>query len=127
MDWTKVTVDLSAYDHKEIYVALQYISPTIEGVVMMVDDIQVKSGAEVLTVQKKRRTCCCLLPRDVKHHFRLTDYRSKVLQYFRAALYDSGTIGTDYYRIPLTAYPTGVYMARVQTDKGTKTLKFVVK
>ena len=45
VDWTKVTVDLSAYDHKEIYVALQYISPTIEGVVMMVDDIQVKSGA----------------------------------------------------------------------------------
>lgn len=41
LDWTKVTLDLSAYDNKDIYVALQYVSQVSKGVVMMVDDIQV--------------------------------------------------------------------------------------
>lgn len=127
-DWTKVTVDLSAYDHKEIYVALQYISRTIEGVVMMVDDILVKSGA--VGIDNTENTA------DVQ--LSVTDGMLSVtsgspiigIRFYNISgqqLYDSGTIGTDYYRIPLTAYPAGVYMARVQTDKGTKTLKFVVK
>lgn len=128
MDWTKVTVDLSAYDHKEIYVALQYISPTIEGVVMMVDDIQVKSGA--VGIDSTEETTDVLL--SVTDGMLSITSGSPIIgvRFYNISgqqLYDSGTIGTDYYRIPLTAYPTGVYMARVQTDKGTKTLKFVVK
>lgn len=41
LDWTKVTLDLSDYNNKEVYVALQYVSQIAKGVVMMVDDINV--------------------------------------------------------------------------------------
>lgn len=44
-EWEEVTVDLSRYDNKNVYIALQYVSTSLEGVVMMVDDIEVLTGA----------------------------------------------------------------------------------
>ena len=41
VDWTKVEVDLCAYDNKQVYVAIQYIGEYLNNVVLMVDDKQV--------------------------------------------------------------------------------------
>ena len=41
VDWTKVEIDLSAYDNKQVYVAIQYIGQYLSNVVLMVDDIQI--------------------------------------------------------------------------------------
>ncbi len=43
-DWEKVTVDLSDYDGKEVYVALQYIGKPRANTCLMIDDLYVKTG-----------------------------------------------------------------------------------
>lgn len=42
-DWEKVVVDLSAYDNKEVYVALQYTGRPHASTCLMIDDLHVKT------------------------------------------------------------------------------------
>ena len=42
-DWEKVTVDLSDYDNKSVYVALQYIGRPHANTCLMIDDLHVKT------------------------------------------------------------------------------------
>lgn len=54
-EWEEVTVDLSAYDNRKVYVALQYIGRPVENTCLMIDDLNVvtsPTGAELITKEK---------------------------------------------------------------------------
>lgn len=127
VDWTKVTVDLNAYNNKEVYIALQYVSVMLEGVVMMVDDIRVKSDGVGIDHVENTEDIQLSVTEDMLTFTSAAQIRDiRLYDISGQQIYQSGRLTTDYYRLSLAPYPQGVYMACVQTAAGEKTMKFVV-
>lgn len=129
VDWTKVTVDLSQYDNKDVYVAIQYVSTIYKGVVMMVDDIAVKTDGVANGVDGVTET------QDVAMGYEdgyLTVRSAASID--KVAVYDAtgklvcqaDKLDTQIFRSSLDNCQNGIYMIRVQTAAGTTTRKLVI-
>lgn len=127
-EWTKVTADLSEYNNKEVYIAIQYVSKSFEGVVMMVDDIRIISdgvgvhnttaGNLHLWVNQKEKMLSISSEEPIEEIAIHKASGSKV--------YQSGDLIRSSFRLPLHAYEPGVYIACIRTATQTKVAKFVV-
>lgn len=127
-EWTKVTADLSEYNNKEVYVAIQYVSKSLEGVVMMVDDIRIISDGVGV-----RNATAGNLHLWVNQNEKMLSISSEEpieeIAIYKASgskVYQSGDLKTSSLRLPLHAYEPGVYIACLRTATQTKVVKFVV-
>ena len=125
-EWEEVSVDLSAYDGKDVYVALQYISTNTEGTVMMVDDIEVvtdltgtsistvgEDGGDI-TITSGRNGVSVNAAQEITHVY--------VYSPSGQIVYSAAPNATNY-DIPSSALTPGLYVVKAETANGSKTTK----
>lgn len=129
LDWTKVSIDLSDYDNKSVYVAVQYFSTVFQGVVMMVDDIRVVSDNVATGVET-------LPEADVQASVvdgTLSVTASQPIESVQVVDANGRTIhaitelNTAHYSHSLGHVAKGVYLVRVKTSHDSTVRKVVVK
>lgn len=126
-EWGEVNVDLSAYNGKKVYVAIQYISKCLEGVVMMVDDIEVKTGVTAIsdiTIDSGINVSTSADAIIIQSNPELTavslyDVSGKLL-------YNSHKTGNKV-SIPTTDLNQGVFIVKAITSTGERTVKVALK
>ena len=123
--WEEVSVDLSAYDNKAVYVALQYISTSAEGVVMMVDDIEVKTGTSGINANTIGGKAINITKTGgdivVNADCELTSV--KVFNVSGAQVYASDGTNSQSLTISASAMKPGLYIVKATTAEGEATAK----
>lgn len=131
LDWTKVEVDMSAYDNKQVYVAIQYIGTYGSNIVLMVDDIRITgdgtggiddlltdSDVAVYYMSAERM----LAIEAVSEISRIEVYNIQGQQVYLAA-----NVGKYAYRVPFSGMSGGVYVACITTEIGIVVKKIVLQ
>ena len=125
-EWEEVNVDLSAYDGKDVYVALQYISTNSDGTVMMVDDIEVITnlqgtsigsacnGGGDITISSGRNGVSINAGEEITHVYVYSPSGQMVYDY---------APGARSHAIPSSALQAGLYIVKAETANGSKTAK----
>lgn len=128
-DWTKVTVDLSQYDNSQVYLALQYFGTVFKNVVMMVDDINVKTDGILTGIETVAPGTLQVSAREGLLTVQASDaIRSiQVLDASGKTVHAASSLSTDFYRQQLGAATKGVYIVRVATDAGVTVRKMVIQ
>lgn len=130
VDWTKVVVDLSAYDNKPVYVAIQYIGEYLNNVALMVDDIQITGdgigGVDGLPTDGDVAVYYMPSERILAIEAASEISRIEVYNIQGQQVYLAANVGKCTYRVPLSGLTRGVYVARVTTPVGTVVKKFVL-
>ncbi len=130
-DWTEMTVDLSAYKGKEVYVAIHYIAE--DQYALMLDDIRVRKPGEAneQTVDLSRYVKS--YPNPVADVWTVTAYgldinRVEICNMQGGVVFRSaGNLATEAYRIDMSGFTPGLYMARVYTNAGVQVVKVTVQ
>lgn len=129
--WTQQVVDLSAYNGKEVYVAIRGVSE--DQWCLMIDDIEVsnpaglepKTDADVSAYVKS-------YPNPVSGVWTVTAYgleinRVELYNVLGSLVYRSGSLSTDVYRLNMEDFKSGLYTARVYTSSGVQSVKVSVR
>lgn len=127
-DWTKVTVDLSQYDNKDVYIAIQYCSTYLENYFMMIDDISVISDnvTGIGGIQKAGNLKVSSYG-GVLHITSDSAIGSvSVYDMAGAQVYRNSGITATELSVPTSQWASGVYIARVSAAGSTQTVKFVI-
>ena len=126
-DWEEVTVDLSEYAGKDIYVAIHCVSE--DAFIFFVDNIEItkpKSGVDdVATGDAALR----LYPNPVSETLVISGMGIENVSIWSMAGAQVGSIdcGGSEVRYDVSGLASGVYFAKVKTAIGTQVMKFVVK
>lgn len=131
--WTEVTVDLSEYNGKAVYVAIQCVSNSVSNgfTAFMIDDIRVSKVAaneDVVDLEGYFH----LYPNPASERVFITSSgldmnRIEVFNLTGSMVYTSGERSGDSAIIPVNGWSSGVYIMRITTHSGVQTLKFVVR
>lgn len=125
-EWEEVNVDISEYDNKPVYIALQYISINNEGVVMMVDDVEVitnlqgtsissaYNSADDITISSERNGISINAGEEITHVYVYSPSGQIVYAY---------APGACRHAIPSSALQAGLYIVKAETANGSKTTK----
>ena len=125
-EWEEVNVDISEYDNKPVYIALQYISINNEGVVMMVDDVEVitnlqgtsissaYNSADDITISSERNGISINAGEEIIHVYVYSPSGQMVYDY---------APGARSHAIPSSALQAGLYIVKAETANGSKTAK----
>lgn len=129
-NWTKTVVDLSAYDGKEIHIAIQCVSDT--QFMFMIDDIMVSKPVPNENMVDLSRYVKAY-PNPVTDVWTVTAYDLNIQRVeicnmtgnvvFRSA----NNLNTETYRVSMGGFTPGLYTARVLTNAGVQTLKIMVR
>ena len=130
-EWGLVTVDLSAYDKKDVYVAIQYIGERFKNVCLMVDDIAIKgdglgsvdavdNGEVVMRYNVAEQVVTINAADEVMQRVELYNVQGQLL-------FADKVNGRDLYRLSVADCVAGVYIVKVYTTTGCATYKFVVR
>ena len=126
-DWEEVTVDLSEYAGKDIYVAIHCVSE--DAFIFFVDNIEItkpKGGVDdVATGDAALR----LYPNPVSETLVISGMGIENVSIWSMAGAQVGSIdgnGSEV-RYDVSGLASGVYFAKVKTATGTQVMKFVVK
>lgn len=130
VDWTKVTVDLSAYDNKDVYVALQYCTKYLDNYIMMVDDISVKTDnmTGIGGIQSSGDI-------EIKYYGGVLHVLStngtpiRSIEVFDASgmrTYHKANVSEASLSVTTSQWKEGVYIAKIVFAEKTETVKFVV-
>ena len=126
-DWEEVTVDLSEYAGKDIYVAIHCVSE--DAFIFFVDNIEItkpKGGVDdVATGDAALR----LYPNPVSETLVISGMGIENVSIWSMAGAQVGSIdgGGNEVRYDVSGLASGVYFAKVKTATGTQVMKFVVK
>jgi len=129
-EWTKVDIDLNEYDGQDVFLAIQYISEVIQGTVMMVDDIQVKTDFSGIKDIASDDNINLYFNAQEKMLFVSSDkpiVRIDIYNITGHHIYQSGKLDTTYFRLSANNYSPGIYIATVYTGDAMKTIKFIIK
>lgn len=128
--WEETVVDLSAFNGKEIWIAIQCVSDA--AFIFMVDDIQVtRPVANENTADWK--SAVRAYPNPASDMWTVTAYglsiqRVEFCNMMGEVVYRSADhLSTETWRLNVAHFTPGLYMARVYTDAGVQTLKVVVR
>lgn len=128
--WTEVNVDLSAYNGQNVYVAIQCVSN--DQYIFMIDDIRVNKP---LANEKKADLSSYVksYPNPVSGLWTVTAYgleinRVEICGMQGGVVYRSANgLATDSYRLDMSGFVPGLYLARVYTNAGVQVLKVLVR
>ena len=130
-DWEEVSVDLSEYAGKKIYIAIQCVSE--DAFIFMLDDIEVsKPEGQSVSDNLADATSITLYPNPASETLVINAAGATIneVALYSAAgtmVYSSTGINKADFRHNVSSYVPGIYFAKVVTDAGTKTMKFIVK
>lgn len=124
-EWEEVNVDLSQYDNKNVYIALQYISNSKEGVVMMVDDIEVSTGATGIISGQTDANNIKVSAEGGNVHITATQPLTSVKLFSLSGLeiYSCNTASAHSHIIPAQTMPSGIYIVKAKTAGGERIFK----
>ena len=131
-EWERKIFDLSAYDGKDIHVAIRCVS--FDADMFMIDDIVIGDGTDMANDPAQ------------KADFRLMVYPNPVYETMTVLSPDApikqvaifspngslvhrsaGNLNTENYRYNASGLVSGLYFVEVTTDRGTSVIKFVVR
>lgn len=127
-DWEYVSVDLSDYDNKEAYVAIQYIGKPVVNTCLLIDDLKVSTTSSVSDVA----TSCgismaydavagVLNAASTRGLSQLTVYSADGM------MVKSVRVAGNSLSVDLNGLSAGVYVAAANGECGRKVLKFAVR
>ena len=128
--WEKVEVDLSEYNGKDIYVAIQCTSTDL--LAFMIDDISIqKPTANETGDRVDAQLSLYPNPADEMIHILSTDAKIQQVSIFNlsgACLYQSAFAAQrQEFHYNVSSLNAGLYFARVLTNQGAVVLKFMVQ
>lgn len=132
--WTEVSVDLSEYNGKAVYVAIQCVSHNSSSngfTAFFIDDIEV-SKASANEQVSNLDGYFHLYPNPASERVFITSsgldmQRIEVYNMAGLCVYNSGNRSGDSAILSLNGWASGIYVARITTASGVQTLKFVVR
>lgn len=127
-NWEEINIDLSPYAGKDVYLAIQCVSP--DRFIFMVDNIKISKPA--MSNESDLPIQLSLYPNPAYEMISInsTDAEIRQVSIFNTGgmeIYTSSTLGTDNFRYNVSALSQGIYFARVKTNQGTAVMKFIVK
>lgn len=127
-DWEEVKIDLSDYAGKNVYIAIQCVSP--DRFIFMVDDIKVSKPEVGNESPVNAQLSIYPNPASDRIIINSTDATINQVSIFNISgveVYTSNNnLNTHNYPYSVSNLNSGIYFARVMTNLGTVTLKFVV-
>lgn len=131
LDWTKVEVDLSAYDGKEVYVAVQYVGVAYKNVCLMVDDLEVKTDA-ISSIHSATSDRINAYYSPGNNQLKVSSEGNieaiDVYNAQGARVYNESNTGVNARTISMSSYSAGVYIAKVTDENGnSRTIKFAIR
>lgn len=126
--WEEVTIDLSAYNGKAVYLAIQCVSNDV--FVFMIDDIVVKGSAANEGKATNIRLNAWPNPAKEMVYISADQVIEQVSIYTPAGnmIYQSAdNMKAEEFRYNVNKLSSGLYIARVKTAQGTGVVKFVVR
>lgn len=130
INWEKVEVDLNAYNNKTVYITIQYVSRPLQGIFFMVDDIRIKSSTGISSVENSDIRLFIIPGSDLLSIDTGSQELKQISLYSMAGqlMYQSTVhVGKRVFQLSVNGYSKGIYLARIQTDKGVQTIKFTIE
>ncbi len=126
--WTEVSVDLSEYAGKDVYLAIQCVSE--DAFVFMLDDITVSKP--VGSVAENAVATLSLYPNPATDMIVISSGGSEIesVDIYNAAgamIYSSQASDGNSFRYNVSSLDAGIYFAKVATSDGTKVMRFIVR
>ena len=126
--WTEVSVDLSEYAGKDVYLAIQCVSE--DAFVFMLDDITVSKGDA--SVAENAVAMLSLYPNPATDMIVISSGGSEIesVDIYNAAgamIYSSQASDGNSFRYNVSSLDAGIYFAKVATSDGTKVMRFIVR
>lgn len=126
-DWEEVTVDLSEYAGKDIYVAIHCVSE--DAFIFFVDNIEITKPVSGVDDVATGDAALRLYPNPVSETLVISGMGIENVSIWSMAGAQVGSIdcGGSEVRYDVSGLASGVYFAKVKTAIGTQVMKFVVK
>lgn len=129
--WSEVTVDLSEYDGKSVYIAIRCVQKP-NALALLIDDIRVKKPGDAAVEGEDLSAYLRVYPNPASQQITIDGSgldirRVEILNLYGGRVYDSGNMNNQTCLLSVESWASGMYFARVTTDKGVHTLKFVVR
>lgn len=126
--WTEVSVDLSEYAGKDVYLAIQCVSE--DAFVFMLDDITVNKP--VSSVAENAIAALSLYPNPATEMIVISSGGSAIekVDIYNAAgalVYSAQSSDSSNFRYNVSSLEAGIYFAKVETSDGAKVMRFIVK
>ena len=126
--WTEVSVDLSEYAGKDVYLAIQCVSE--DAFVFMLDDITVNKP--VSSVAENAVAMLSLYPNPATEMIVISSGGSAIekVDIYNAAgalVYSAQSSDSSNFRYNVSSLDAGIYFAKVETSDGAKVMRFIVK
>lgn len=126
--WTEVSVDLSEYAGKDVYLAIQCVSE--DAFVFMLDDIKVNKP--VSSVAENAVAMLSLYPNPATEMIVISSGGSAIekVDIYNAAgalVYSAQSSDSSNFRYNVSSLEAGIYFAKVETSDGAKVMRFIVK
>lgn len=127
-EWQEVTVDLSDYAGKDVYLAIQCVSE--DAFIFMLDDITVNKP--VSSVAENAVAMLSLYPNPATEMIVISSGGSAIekVDIYNAAgalVYSSPASDSSNFRYNVSSLDAGIYFAKVETSDGAKVMRFIVK
>lgn len=129
-EWAETVVDLNEYAGKEVYIAIQCVSN--DALMFMVDNIRVSRPVANEFVENSRLNVHAY-PNPVSDVWTVAAYgqsiqRVEIYNLAGGLVYRSAnSLNTETWRIHVSAFNAGMYMARVYLKSGVQTVKMLVQ
>ena len=126
--WEEVTVDLSDYAGKDVYLAIQCVSE--DAFIFMLDDIKVNKP--VSSVAENAIAALSLYPNPATEMIVISSGGSAIekVDIYNAAgalVYSAQSSDSSNFRYNVSSLEAGIYFAKVETSDGAKVMRFIVK
>lgn len=126
--WEEVTVDLSEYAGKEVYLAIQCVSE--DAFIFMLDDIIVSKP--VSSVAENAVAMLSLYPNPATEMIVISSGGSAIekVDIYNAAgalVYSAQSSDSSNFRYNVSSLEAGIYFAKLETSDGAKVIRFIVK
>lgn len=129
-NWENVVFDLGRFNGKEVHVAIRCV--TIDAPMFMIDDIVIGENADNESTQSADFRLS-VWPNPAKETIMILSPAAKIKQVslfnLNGSLIHQSADGldTDNYRYDVSGLVSGIYLARITTEKGTAIRKFMVR
>lgn len=128
-DWEKVEVDLSHYDGKEVYVAVQCVSN--DAFVFMVDDIRVLTSPS--SVQNTAGNDLHIYPNPVQqgNAMKIESANDPIVSVsvydtYGKIIFTDSADGSVFYLLATDRFEPGIYILQLKTGSEIKNLRFII-
>jgi hypothetical protein len=125
-EWTEMSYDLSEYDNKTVYVAIQCISE--DQYIFMVDDISI--DFIVGTPEQEKEVDFSLYPNPAKDQLNISS-GSEITQVeiFNqlGQLVFSQVVKNEFFNMNTSGFNSGIYYVKITTEEGMATRKVVIR